>query len=143
MSTTPEQTRTAIENYFKAWKTNDKALLLDTFAADASWEDPVGTPAFRNHEGISKFWDSGHGMGVTLTPVMKQIIVCGSEGILLFTMQVRSDDGKSGLNLNVVDRFVVNSDGKITVAQAFWDAGCAEQPEGLEFFIPNTDAMER
>lgn len=143
MPATPEQTRAAIENYFKAWQTNDRQLLLDTFAADARWEDPVGTQPFEGHEGIAKFWDASHNMGNDMTPVLTQIIVCGSEGVLRFTMQVRSQDGKSGLDLHVVDRMVVNEQGKIQIAQAYWDATCAEQPAGLEMFVPSTESMSR
>jgi steroid delta-isomerase len=143
MPATAEQTRTAIEHYLKAWQTNDRQLLLDTFAKDARWEDPVGSEPFIGHEGIAKFWDAGHSMGNHMTPVLTQIIVCGSEGILRFTMQVRSKDGKSGLDLHVVDRMVVNEQGKIQLAQAYWDAGCAEQPKGMEMFVPSTESMER
>ena len=143
MGATPEQTRKAIENYFKAWETGDKQLLMDTFAADATWEDPVGTTPFVGHEGIGKFWDASHTGDFNVSPKMTQIIVCGSEGVLRFTMQVRSNDGKQGLNLHVVDRFVVNDEGKIAIAQAFWDHGCAEQPDGLEMFIPDTSDMQR
>lgn len=143
MSATPEQVRTAIENYFKAWQSNNRQLLLDTFASDARWEDPVGSPPFEGHEGVAKFWDASHNMGNSMTPVLTQIIVCGTEGILRFTMQVRSHDGKSGLDLHVVDRMVINDQGKIQIAQAYWDAGCAEQPAGLEMFVPSTEQMER
>lgn len=143
MSATPQQTRTAIENYFKAWQNNDRQLLLDTFAEDARWEDPVGSKPFEGHQGIAKFWDASHNMGNSMTPVMGQIIVCGSEGILRFTMQVRSTDGKGGLNLNVVDRMVINDAGKIQIAQAYWDTDCAKQPDGLDMFIPSTESMER
>ena len=141
MAATPEQTRTAIENYLKAWQTDDKQLLLDTFAPDAIWEDPVGKPPFKGRKEISEFWELGHQGGNSLTPVLTQIIICGSEGILRFTMQIRTADGKQGLNLHVVDRFAVNDDGQIQHAQAYWDFGCVEQPEGLELFAPNVDDM--
>ena len=143
MAASPKDTRNAIENYFKAWQTNDRQLLLDTFAADARWEDPVGSEPFEGHEGIGKFWDASHNMGNSMTPVLTQIIVCGNEGVLRFTMQVRSNDGKSGLDLDVVDRMVINDQGKIQLAQAYWDASCAKQPDGLEMFVPSTESMER
>ena len=138
---TAEQTKAAIDNYLKAWQTNDRELLLQTFADDAIWEDPVGSPAFVGREAIAGFWDFGHQSGNTLTPVFTQCIICGTEGILRFTMQLRTPDGKKGLDLAVVDRFVVNDRGEIQHAQAYWDASCASQPEGLEFFVPNVQEM--
>ena len=35
MPATPDQVRRAIENYVKAWATNDKKLFLSLFAPDA------------------------------------------------------------------------------------------------------------
>ncbi len=141
MTATPEQVHGAIDNYLKAWGEEDRKLLLSIFAEDATWEDPVGTPPFVGHEGVGKFWDFAHQQGNSLTPVKQQVIACGNQGILRFRMEVRTPDGKQGLNLHVVDRFVLNDEGRIQTAQAYWDESCAEQPEGLEMFIPNIDEM--
>ena len=141
MSATPEQVRTAIRTYLKAWGSNDKELLLSIFSEDAVWEDPVGADPHLGHEGIAKFWDFAHQEGTTLTPVERQVIACGNQGILRFTMQLRTDDNKKGLNLHAVDRFVLGEDGKIKHAQAFWDEHCIEQPEGLELLLPNIEEM--
>ena len=60
MPATPEQVRRAIENYVKAWATNDKKLFLSLFAPDAQWWDPVGTPPFKGLEGVERFWNFAH-----------------------------------------------------------------------------------
>ncbi len=139
MPTTPDQVRAVIDQYVKAWKTGDKALLLSIFAADCSWEDPVGTPAFVGHEGLEKFWAFAYPQDAsrTLTPVPEQVIVCGNEGILRFTMQVRVLSENKGLNLLVTDHFVLNDAGKIKSARAFWDEGCVSCPEGMDMFVPD------
>lgn len=144
MAATPEQVRRAIEQYVEAWTNNDKDKLLAVFAEDATWEDPVGTPAFVGREGVAQFWDFAHqGEERSLTPKVQQVIACGNEGILRFVMQVRLPEKNQGLNLHVVDHFVVNDDGKVQSARAFWDEACAEVPEGMELFAPNMDEIHQ
>ena len=72
MTATPDDVRRALNNYIKAWATNDRALLMSILSEKAVFCDPVGTPEFIGHEGIGKFWDFSHmGEGRTLTPVLQ------------------------------------------------------------------------
>jgi steroid delta-isomerase len=136
----PETIRKAIEAYSRAWTTNDKPLLLSLFAPDCEWSDPVGTPPFKGHEGVSHFWDFAHrDPKVQMTPKVHRIVVCANEGILNFTMQVRLPHLNQGLDLNVTDRMVFNEQGQIRLAQAYWDATCVSVPEGMQLFAPNID----
>jgi len=140
MAATPEQVREVIGKYVKAWTEGDKALLLSIFAEDAVWNDPVGTPPFVGHAGIAKFWDfARQDPQRQIAPKVHQIIACANEGILRFTMQVRLPHLNQGLDLLVVDRFVLNDEGKIQTAQAYWDETCASVPEGMALFAPNID----
>ena len=140
------QVREVIRKYMQAWSTNDKALLLSIFAPDARWEDPVGTPPFVGHAGIGGFWDFAHqgaDEGRTIAPRIDQIIACGNEGILRFTMQVRLPAKNQGLDLAVVDHFELNDAGLIQRARAFWDEGCVSVPAGMELFAPNIEQAHR
>lgn len=144
MAATPQQVREVIGKYVQAWATGDRALLLSIFAEDASWYDPVGTPVFQGHAGIAKFWDfARQDPKRQIKPVVQQVIACANEGILRFTMQVRLPETNQGLDLHVVDRFVLNDEGKIALAQAYWDETCAAVPEGMELFAPNIDEAYR
>lgn len=120
---TERRTRAAVEAYVKAWASGDRAALLEVFAEDATWEDPVGTPPYRGREAIGAFWDSAHAGGATLTPEVKRIVVCGSEAILLFRMVVRAPNG-GGMGLDICDHMQVDEAGRILRARAFWDAQC-------------------
>ena len=136
----PEVVRNVLESYVRAWASGDKALVLSLFAPDCEWSDPVGTPPFRGHEGVARFWDFAHQDPTRLmTPKVNRIIVCANEGILNFTMQVRLPHLNQGLDLNITDRFVLNEAGKISVAQAYWDATCVSVPEGMQLFAPNIE----
>jgi steroid delta-isomerase len=140
MAATAEQTRAVIETYVKAWVTHDKQLLMSIFAKDATWCDPVGTMAFSGHEGISKFWDFVHeDSSRHMQPKVNRIVVCGDEGLLDFTMQVRVPAHNQGVDLHVIDRFVLNDAGKIQTAQAYWDENCASAPPGMQMFAPDLE----
>jgi hypothetical protein len=81
------------------------------------------------HEGIAAFWDFAHqDKARELTPEVNRIVVCANEGILDFTMKVRIRHLNQGLDLRVVDRFVLNDQGKIQSANAYWDESSASAP---------------
>ncbi len=136
----PEVVRNVLESYVRAWASADKALLLSLFAPDCEWSDPVGTPPFRGHEGVARFWDFAHqDPSREMTPKLNRIVVCANEGILAFTMQVRIPSTNQGLDLSIIDRFVLDEDGKIRTAQAYWDAASVAVPAGMQPFAPNID----
>jgi steroid delta-isomerase len=136
----PEVVRSVLESYIRAWATGDKALILSLFAEDCQWSDPVGTPPFKGREGVARFWDFAHQDATRqMTPKLHRIVVCANEGILNFTMQVRVPKLNQGLDLNIIDRFVLNEAGQIRTAQAYWDTGSLSVPEGMAGFAPNID----
>lgn len=140
MPATPDQVRAGLENYIKAWTTGDKALLLSVFAEDGSLEDPVGTPPFKGHDSIGKFWDfARQDKSRQVTPRLEEIRACGNQGILRFTMEVRIPEKKQGLNLSIIEHAEFNDDGKIIHLRAFWDETSVGVPEGWELFAPNVD----
>ena len=140
MSVTPDQVRDVVVKYVEAWTKGDRQLLLSIFAEDAIWCDPVGTPAFVGHKGVAAFWDFAHQDSTReMVPEVNRIVVCANEAILDFTMKVRVPRLNQGLDLRVVDRFVVNDQGQIQTANAYWDQSCASAPDGMDFFVPNID----
>lgn len=140
MKATPEQVRTGLETYIRAWATGDKALLLSVFAADGVLEDPVGTPPFAGHDNIARFWDFAHADSRRqVTPVLEEIRACGDQGILRFTMQVRVPAENAGLDLSIVEHAQFNAEGKLCHLRAFWDENSVKQPEGMALFAPDID----
>jgi steroid delta-isomerase len=140
MSATPEQVIDAMKKYVQAWGTNDKKLFLTLFAEDARWSDPVGTPEFKGLAGVEKFWDFAHqGTDRQLSPKVEEMRACANEGILRFVMQVRIPSKNQGLDLSIVDYFVLDDAGKIQSARAFWDGSHASVPAGMQMFAPNVE----
>jgi|SRR5580704_5313891 steroid delta-isomerase len=137
---TPEVVRKTLESYVRAWATHDKALFLSLFAPDCEWSDPVGTPPFKGQEGVTRFWDFAHRDAATqMSPKLHRIVACANEGILNFTMQVRIPSRNQGLDLFIIERFVLNAAGQIQLVQAYWDQGSVSVPEGMQGFVPNID----
>jgi steroid Delta-isomerase len=145
MAATPQQVRRVLEDYVKAWATGDRELFLSLFAEDASWSDPVGTPEFRGHAAIGRFWDFAHqGDERQLMPRVEEIRANANEGILRFVMQVRIPSRGEGLDLSVIDYVVLNDEGRIQLSRAFWDETHATTPPGLKPFAPDvSDAYEK
>src|ERR1700736_3640040 len=138
MSTTAEKARRTLETYIRAWTTKDKALLFSILADNAVMEDPAGTPPFRGREGIGRFWDFAlRDSSRTLTPRLEEIRVCGSEGIVRFTMEVRQPSTKLGLDLSIIDHFEFDETGRIRRLHAFWDERSATVPQGWSLLIPD------
>jgi steroid delta-isomerase len=141
MPATPQQVIAVLGQYVRAWATNDRALLLSLFAEDATWADPAGTPEYKGHAGIGKFWDFAHQDAKRqLTPRIDEIRACCGEGILRFTMQVRIPSTNEGLDLSVIDYVVLNEQGKIQSARAFWDESSVSVPPGMKLFAPDVSA---
>jgi steroid delta-isomerase len=137
MPATPEQVRRAIENYVKAWATNDKKLFLSLFSPDAQWWDPVGTPPFRGLEGVERFWDFAHqDAGRTLEPRIEDPRLW-ERGILRFTMQCASRRSDRRSSLSIIDHFSIDDAGRILTARAFWDETSVSIPAGWQPFAPN------
>jgi steroid Delta-isomerase len=138
MTATPDQVRQTLHDYIKAWTTKDKSLLLSLFTEDATLEDPVGTPPFKGHEGIGRFWDFAlSDKSRQISPRLEEIRACGNQGILRFTMEVRLPTENKGLNLSIIEHAEFAGDGRITHLRAFWDESSVGQPEGMELFVPN------
>ena len=138
MPASPDQVRHALERYIEAWTTKDKALLLSLFAEDGVLEDPVGTPPFRGHEGIGRFWDFALQDGNRqVTPRLQEIRACGDQGILRFVMEVRLPDRNAGLDLSIVEHAQIDEDGRIRHLRAFWDESSVSCPDGMDLFVPN------
>lgn len=140
MTTEPQTVRATLENYIKAWTTKDKALLLSLFAEDATLEDPVGTPPFKGHEGIGRFWDFAlQDAKRQVTPRLEEIRALPGAGIVRFTMEVRLPETREGLNLSIVEYAEFNEAGRIQRLRVFWDENSVSAPEGWSLFAPNIE----
>jgi len=116
---TPEQVRAAVDGYVDAYRQASREALLATFAPDAVWHDPVGAPPHEGHEGIGAFWDTVHTMADKIVLEPKDVVVCGPEAAMVFTINAQTGD--TTMIFDAVETFLVDDDGKILLLKAYWD----------------------
>ena len=54
-------------------------------------------------------------------------------------MQVRNIQDNSGMDIAIIDHFIVNEEGKIESGRAFWDESSISQPSDVSSIDINVD----
>ena len=134
-----EIVQSALDNYVLAYKNNDKELFQSLWDDHAVFEDPVGADPCKGIEAICAFWDFGHSNGMEIIPTNVETIICANEGILKAVMQVRNIADNSGMDISIVDHFIINERGKIISGRAFWDDSTITQPKDVNSIDINVD----
>ncbi|HEX2382027.1 MAG TPA: nuclear transport factor 2 family protein [Acidimicrobiales bacterium] len=109
-----------INRYAQTFTSGDRDAWLDCFTADATMEDPVGTPLKRGRDEIGAFYDQSKGSadGVELR-LGADPVVCGSQAAFVLDIVVSLGDSKLGLN--AIDVMTFDDDGRIASQRAFVD----------------------
>ncbi len=134
-----EIVQSALDNYVLAYRNNDKALFRSLWDDKAVFEDPVGAEPCNGIEAICAFWDFGHSDGMEINPTNVETVICSNEGILKAVMQVRNINDSSGMDISIVDHFIINESGKITSGRAFWNESSISQPDDVSSIDINVD----
>ena len=134
-----EKVQSALNNYVLAYSNNDKDLFRSLWDEEAVFEDPVGSEPCVGIEAICAFWDFGHSNGMEIKPVNVETVICANEGILKAVMEVRNTADNSGMDISIVDHFIVNENGKIVSGRAFWDESSINQPSNINSIDINVD----
>jgi steroid Delta-isomerase len=121
----PERIRAVIDAYVDGYRRNDKQAVIDLFAPDAVWHDPVGAPPHVGHEGIGAFWDQAHEMAESLALEPNFVVVAGDEGVMSFEIHVGTPGGT--MVMDAVEIFTLDDEGKIVLLKAYWDMAQARQ----------------
>ncbi len=115
----PDQVRDRVESYARSFNTNNRELFLECFAENAVQRDPVTAPPNIGLEAIGGFWDNVHALAESVSLDVRHIHVCGDEAVMVFTITTKSSGG--GFQIDAVDLFKVDDNGKITDFKAYWD----------------------
>jgi uncharacterized protein (TIGR02246 family) len=115
----PEQVRAAVDAYVAAYGANDRDAFLDVFADDGVIIDPVGSPAHSGRDARGAFWDTVHQLTERMSFDVKDVVVCGNEAAMVF--RIHAGSGEGGIQIDAVDIFEVDDEGKVTVMKAYWD----------------------
>ena len=114
---TPEQIIAAVHGYVEAFAKGEPELAVALFAADATVEDPVGTPPKVGTEAIREFYTMSMQTGAKLH--LDGPIRVG-ENYAAFSFQVRLTMEGKVMTVDVIDIFRFNDAGKIAKMEAYF-----------------------
>jgi steroid delta-isomerase len=102
-----------VHKYVAAFDKGDIEIIKEIYAIDAVVEDPVGTEPLVGMEAIVGFYEPSLGSGVKLE--LTGTPRCTGNAVA-FPFKVVM----SGLNIEIIDVFQFNDDGKIIDMKAYW-----------------------
>ena len=111
MTATPDAMRAVCDAYVAAYRNNDKAALLELFADDCEFTDPVGTPTHVGRDAVGKFWDDARAMADSIVLEQKDVTICANEVAML--IEIHATIGGNTMIMDAVDIFVFNDDNQI------------------------------
>jgi steroid delta-isomerase len=112
-----EKIRAAVHGYVAGFEAADADAIVALFAADASVEDPVGTPVVHGLDAIRAFYTRS----LKLKPKLKlqePIRVVENSAAFAFAAAVSAPSGN--IEIDVIDVMTFNDAGKITSMRAFF-----------------------
>jgi steroid Delta-isomerase len=114
---TAEQMIAAVHGYVAAFDAGSANAVIDLFAADATVEDPLGTPIKRGHVEIREFYATSMASGAKLE--LQGEPRCAADHVA-FAFAVKLEWGGQKTVIEVIDTFRLNDDGKIIEMRAYW-----------------------
>lgn len=116
MPTHDEMVR-AVERYVAAFDDSDPGAVRDLFAANATVEDPVGTPPHVGHEAIHAFYARSMKTGARLK-LEGPVRTADNTAAFPFSVHLTLADGPT--RIDVIDLFTFDDDGKVTSMRAYF-----------------------
>jgi len=103
----------AVQMYVEAFEKADPGMIRKLYAADATVEDPAGTPPRRGIEEIIEFYKTAFKMGMKLKLTGKPR--CASNSVAFSFDAVMKE-----MTISPIDVFELDADGKIQHMRAYW-----------------------
>nr|WP_295082227.1 nuclear transport factor 2 family protein [uncultured Roseateles sp.] len=113
----PAQMEAAVHEYLRALNAADLDAVLALFDADASVEDPVGSPPKRGHAEIRAFYAASLSMKLTLA-LEGQVRVADKEAAFAFSVSLQHEGQQ--MVIRPIDVFRFNEAGKVVSMRAFF-----------------------
>jgi len=116
----PDRIRTAFETYARLMSAGDVEGIVALFAADATLEDPIGTPPHRGHDGIRAFFrNSFAGTGGSVEMALEGAVrVAGFHGAA--AMRAHIPAAKQPIAIDTLDVMRFDTEGRIVSMTAYW-----------------------
>lgn len=111
------KTRT-VEKYISALNARDLNGIVALYSADATVEDPVGTPVITGKEAIREFYSQATCINLQLE-LLGDVRVSGNFVAFPFAIKLPAEMGP--VRMEVIDTFKFNEQGLITEMKAYWN----------------------
>ena len=112
-----EQMTAVVHAYVAGFAAGDANAIAELFADDATVEDPVGTPIKRGKAEIREFYGFSISTGAKLKLLGDPR--CAGDYVA-FPFAVLLEFGGQKSEIEVIDTFRINEDGKVAEMRAFW-----------------------
>jgi steroid delta-isomerase len=106
-----------VQRYVDAFANEDSDAITQLYAADATVEDPIGTPLRCGIDAIRDFYTKSVATGAKLT-LDGPVRTAGKIAAFAISVHVTLDG--SPCRIDVIDTFTFDSNGKVTAMKAFW-----------------------
>ena len=118
MTPTVEQVRLAVERHCQCWNERRQTDWAALFAADVTFDDPVGSPTKHGAEAVRASWESSLTAGRTWHLVPTQIIVCADEAAVV----MRNEGMLHGrpVEIDSIEVWRVGADGLVRSVRAYF-----------------------
>lgn len=103
----------AVQTYIEAFEKADLKIIRELYAADATVEDPVGSPARHGIEEIIELYKTAFGMGMKLRLTSKPRCA-GNSVAFSFDAVLKK------MTISPIDVFDFNADGRVQHMRAYW-----------------------
>ena len=106
----------AVERYVEAFDKADAEMAADLYAQDATVEDPIGTPIHQGRDAIHAFYSMSM-QAKAKRRLDGPVRTGGDYAAFAFTVLVDFGGPKE---IEVIDTFKFDAEGKVTEMRAFW-----------------------
>ena len=112
--------KAVVEAYTARHSAGDVDGIMELFADGATAWDPVGSDPHSGSEGVRAFFAGTHAMVDSLTLTVTGPVRCVAE-FAAFPMTATTKMGDTRLEIDIIDVFTFEEDGKILEMKAYWD----------------------
>jgi steroid delta-isomerase len=115
--TDPAKMEAVVHAYVAAFEAGSADQVAALYAADATVEDPIGSPIHQGREAIRAFYAESMKTGARLT-LEGPVRVTGDYAVFPFSVHLNYDGGPKRIDVN--DTFRFNDANEVVEMRAFW-----------------------
>ena len=113
----PQKMEAAVNAYVAAFEAGSADQVAALYAADATVEDPIGSPIHKGREAIRAFYAESMKTGAKLK-LEGPVRVAGDYAVFPFSVNLNYDGGHK--RIDVIDTFRFNDANEVIEMRAFW-----------------------